>query len=393
MKIGINALFRGNPTGVPNYICSLVHHLAEIDSKNEYVVLTTPQNMKYFRDDAENLTRLPCAAASENPAYRRLWEQFVLPAVVRGQKFDVLHCPMNVIPLAPGCPTVLTIIDMQYFMNPQDFTFLRRTYLKYMMRASWKRAQAALTISGAVRDEVHKFFDSNNKEIQVIHFGVSSYFRVIDDGNIIDDIKKKYGITGKYIIFPGYPHYRKNLPRLVRAFAQALPSLPEPYSLILAGDRGTFESDSPNIDQAVSECKIEDHVIFTGHIPIGIGPQTSEIDMAALLNGADLLVFPSLYEGFGLPVIEAMACGTPVMAGAIPALEEVAGDAAIYVDPHDQDDIARAISRALTDVELRGRLISLGLERAKEFTWQNNARKTLKCYEEVVEKASARKCK
>lgn len=387
MKIGINALFRLKPTGVANYICNLVYCLSEIDEENEYVVFTTVENRQYFPIQKNNFNVIFCKLISESPAYRRFWEQSVFPWLIRSEKVELLHCLMNVLPIWPGCPTVLTIIDTQYFKHPEFFSFLRRNYLKNMMGLSLAQADGVITISRAVKNEMNECFSwLKKKEIAVIELGLSPCFKVINDSNKISDTKKKYGIEGKYILFIGYPHFRKNLLRLIGAFKQVLASYSEPCTLVIVGEMREEESDIKNVYNVIENFGIKGKVIFTGYVPgASIPGHMDKQDIVYLLNGAELLAFPSIYEGFGLPVLEAMACGTPVLVSDIPVMHEIAHEAAIFVDPYDINDIADGISRGLKDGLLRKNLRQRGLDKAKKFSWKINALKTLEYYKRVFE--------
>ncbi len=393
MKIGINALFRWKPTGVANYICNLVYHLSRIDLKNDYVVFTTPDNRTYFPIKQRNFKLVWCNLNSGGPIHRRLWEQFSLPKLIRSHEIDLLHCPMNVLPLFSKSLRVVTLIDTQYFQNPDHFSFLRRNYLKWMMRQSFHKADGIITISETVKKEIGGCLgQQKDKEIRAIHLGLNPSFREIADDQLVANVKRRYGIEGKYILFVGYPHYRKNLPRLVAAFKKASDSLSEPYTLVIAGEMGTEDSDLGNIKQAIQEYGIKDRVLFPGYVPgVIVQGGEEELSMVLLMNGADLFVYPSLYEGFGLPMLESMACGTPVLASDIPGLREIGGEAAIYVNPYKIEDIAEGIYRGLTDDSLRNRIVLEGIERVKLFSWEKNAHKTLEYYEDLFDKARRRK--
>lgn len=393
MRIGINALFRWKPTGVANYICNLVYHLTRIDRKNEYVVLTTSENRSYFPIQQNNFKLFHCPLNSEGPIYRRLWEQVYLPKLTRSYDIDLLHCPMNVLPMFSRCITVVTLIDTQYFQNPDHFSILRRNYLKFMMRKSFDKANGIITISEAVKKEINECLGrQDDKEIRVIHLGLNPSFRVIQDDRMVAAIKRKYGILGKYLLFTGYPHYRKNLPRLIAAFKRVLDLVPEQYTLVIAGEMGTDDSDIENVEEAIDRHRVRDKVLFVGYVPGNcVQGEKEELSMALLMNGAELLVYPSLYEGFGLPVLEAMACATPVLASDIPVFREVAGEAAIFVNPYKIEDIANKIFQGLTDNLLRSRIVSEGIERVKRFSWETNAQKTLEYYEELFDRARRRK--
>jgi len=391
MKIGINALFRFKPTGVANYICNLVYHLSRIDLKNDYVVFTTPENQTYFPIQQKHFKLVDHTIHRGGPIHRRLWEQIVLPQLIRSHDIDLLHCPMNVLPFFSKGINVVTLIDTQYFQNPDHFSFLRRNYLKIMMKTSLKRANGIITISETVKKEIEECLGANGREIRVIHFGVDPCFKVIKNTDRIKEIKRRYGIRGKYLLFAGYPHYRKNLPRLIKAFRKVVDLLHEDYTLVIAGEMETDESDIPNIELTIQQEGMKEKVLFTGYVPGICIRGEEEPSMTLLMNGAELLVYPSLYEGFGLPALEGMACATPVLASDIPVHREVAGEAAIYVNPYEIEDIAQGIYRGLTDDSLRNRMVSEGIERVKLFGWEKNAQKTLEYYEELFDGARRRK--
>ncbi len=388
MNIGINALFRWAPTGVANYICNLVCSLAEIDQVHQYYVFVHESNKKYFPVQNPNFHFVTCDVDVNSPTRRRIWEQTALPRLVRKLRIDVLHCPMNILPVANGCRSVVTIIDTQHFQYPQFVSFFRRVYHKWLVRLSARRADSVITISHSVRKEIEAHIGCK-RGIRVIHLGVDRSFRVIHSDEAIAEAKKHYRIPHKYILFVGYPHFRKNIPRLVEAFGAVRRRLSEPYSLVLAGDMNSpVESDAENIRRIVRELDLSKEVLFTNYIPGDMdgGSQHAGMDdlMPRLMTGAEVIAYPSLYEGFGLPVLEAMACGTPVLASDIPVMEEVAGDAALLVDPYRVDAIADGLSRLLTDDTLRKQLVEKGFRRVRSFSWEENARQTLKCYEQVA---------
>lgn len=389
MRIGINALFRFKPTGVANYICNLVYHLSEVDRKNEYFIITAEENKQYLNIEQSNFKHIYCKLFLESPAYRRVWEQIVLPGLIGAHNIDLLHCPMNILPLFADCAKVVTLIDTQYFQNPDHFSFLRRNYLKHMMRMSLSKANGVITISEAVKEEVRKCLQNgDHRDVKVIHFGLDPCFRVIDDLDKIEGVKQKYGIKGKYMLFPGYPHYRKNIPRLIAAFKEVVDVLAEPLTFVIAGEMGTDDTDVEAIHHAIDTHALHSRVLFAGYVPgICLRGGEEELSMALLMNGAELMVYPSLYEGFGLPVLEAMACGTPALVSDIPVMREVAGDAAVFVNPYDVSDIARGLREGLTDAALRAEVTRKGLERSKDFRWVTHAEQTLDYYELVFRNA------
>ncbi|GAX59191.1 glycosyl transferase group 1 [Candidatus Scalindua japonica] len=235
-----------------------------------------------------------------------------------------------------------------------------------------------MTISNSMKEEILHYLGDNDTTVFVTHLG-QDYSRT--NGRHVDPerIKRDLGITRKYILFVGFPQYRKNLTGLLKGFANACKELHEPYDLIICGDIETkIESDYPNILRTIDELKFRKYIKFTNYLETD--------DLQDLITGAEFFAFPSFYEGFGLPVIEAMACGTPVLVSDIPVMREVAGEAGTYIDPYDVDDISRGICQLLLDNDLREKLRIKGKQVASQFTWENTASRTLKCYHQTVKK-------
>ncbi len=393
MKIGINALFRGEPTGVANYICNLIYSLAEIDRKNRYVIYMSRSSAPYIQVDQENFTKVYPLVDANRAAYRRYWEQFRMPALVDADNLDIFHCPMNVIPLFMKTPRIVTIIDTQYFAYPEHYSFLRKNYNIIFQKLSLLRAAGVITISESVRREINRHFKTPLEKIRAIHFGIDPSFLAPIDKKIVDQVRGEYGLAGqKYVLFAGFPHGRKNLPNMLSAFKRVKTRLGLPHIFVLAGDRG-FDQDSgvTEIDRTIAELKMEDDVRFLGHVPgICTGAEPSCRKLPFLMAGADVFVFSTLYEGFGLPLLESMACGTPVLASTLPIMREVVGDAGVFTDPHDVEEIARGLTRLFQEPEYREKMVRKGRERIKEFSWRRNAEQSLEYYEEVYRSVKRR---
>ena len=376
LRIGINALFRGRPTGVANYIINLIKYLAKIDEYNEYYVYVTESNRDYFNLIQHNLHEVVCSVKAEKPILRRAWEQTIFPYIVSQKKLDILHCPVNVIPIYIRCKCVVTFLDCQYFHESSTNTFLRKSFHKIFMRKSLKKADIIMTISNSMKGDILHYLGDNGTTICVTHLG-QEYSTTIDNPVNPEIIKRDLGISRKYILFVGFPSYRKNLTGLLKGHAIALKKLQEPYDLIICGDVETkIESDYPNILRTIEDLKIKNYVKFTSYL--------EKRELQGLITGAEFLAFPSLYEGFGLPVIEAMACETPVLVSDIPVMREIAGDAGAYINPYDVDDISRGICKLLLDDDLKESLSIKGKCIASGFTWEKTARKTLECYQQTV---------
>jgi alpha-1,3-rhamnosyl/mannosyltransferase len=377
LRIGINAIFRGKPSGTPNYIIHLVRSLQRLDKENEYRVFVTADNRHYFDGLDEGRWRaVTCDVDAASPLRRRLWEQTRFRQIIRSQDLDLLHCPINVLPMALPCKSVVTFLDCQYFSQESTITFARREFHKFFMRTSARQADAVLTISHSMKEEIARYMGRWQPNVCVAHLG-QDFTDVPAPGPVETRAAlSRAGITRPFILFIGYPHLRKNLTGLLRAFAACQDRLPEPFELVFCGDFETpIESDYPNMLKTAADLAIGDAVRFVNY--------PSKADLCALLHEARLMAFPSFYEGFGLPVIEAMACGTPVFVSDIPVMHEIAGDAGFYVDPHDVGNMSDGLLRLLSDAALCRDLSSRGREIAAGFTWDSTALETLACYRRV----------
>jgi len=393
VKIGINALFRGEPTGVANYICNLIYSLAAIDTDNRYVIYMSRASDPYVQVDQENFTKVYPPVDVSRAAYRRYWEQARMPALVDADGLDLFHCPMNVIPLVMRTPRIVTIIDTQYFAYPEHYSFLRKNYNILFQKMSLLRASGVITISESVRGEIHRHFKTPLDKIRAIHFGIDPSFLAPIDDRITEQVRAEYGLSGQpYVLFAGFPHGRKNLPRMLAAFHRVKARLGLPHVFVLAGDRG-FKQDSGNaeIDRTIAELGMEAEVRSLGHVPgICTGADPSCRKLPYLMAGADVFMFATLYEGFGLPLLESMACGTPVLASHLPIMQEVVGDAGVYTDPHDVEDMARGLSRLFQEPDYREDLVRKGRDRIREFSWRKNAEQSLTYYREIYERTRRR---
>ena len=375
LKIGINALFRGRPTGVANYIINLVKNLAQLDKENEYYIFLIEENKEYFNLEQDNFHEMLCFVKTENPILRRMWEQIVLPKLVHDKDIDILHCPVNIIPILVQCRSIVTFLDCQYFNESSRNTLLRKKYHHIFMRLSMQKADAIITISDSMKSEIIQYLGGKRDNIHVTHLGQDT-FSTVDQGVRLEGNIENVNLSRKYILFVGFPQYRKNLSGLVKAFASAMGKMNEPYDLVICGDMKTkIESDYNNILKTINRYNIENQVKFIDYL--------ENEELRALMVGAEIFVFPSFYEGFGLPVLEAMACGTPVLVSDIPVMHEIVDDAGMYVNPYNQDDISRGICELLLDSNLRQRLGKKGWKRAQRFTWKMTAEKTLECYQTV----------
>ena len=352
-------------TGTEQYTVELLGALARLDHRTRYTL--------YCNNLPTALPPLGANFALRRIPMRRLWTHARLSTELALHPPDVLFVPAHVIPL--GAPlarrtrTVVTIHDLGYLHFPEAHTQTQRLYLRLSTAWSARVASDVIAISAATRDDLVRYARVPREKIHVIHHGVATRFRPAD-ALAVAAMQARHGIDAPYFLFIGTVQPRKNLERVIEAFAKvaqigdctAITNL----QLVIAGKKGW---QTAPIERRAAQLGVADRVRFVGYLP--------DDDLPPLLGGALGFVFPSLYEGFGMPVLEAMACGTPVITSTTSSLPEVAGEAALLVDPHDTGAIARAMERLACEPELRATLAERGQEQAARFTWDACAAATL----------------
>ena len=371
MLIGIDAsrAARAERTGTEAYSLHLIRALLS----------TAPQHhFRLYTDRA-----LPRELDAPNVELRvmpfpRLWTHVRLSTEMLLHPPDVLFVPAHVVPLIHP-RTVVTIHDLGYFHFPQAHPPLARLYLDLSTRWNARVAAHVIADSQATKDDLVRYYGTSLDKITVAYPGRDEDLRRVDDPSVTEAVKHRYNVTGDYLFYIGTLQPRKNLVRLVQAFAnlRSLSDFRPPTSdlrLVIAGGKGWLSDD---VFAEVKRLGLESQVLFPGRV--------AEEDKAALLSGAKAFVFPSLYEGFGLPVVEAMQCGTPVICSNTSSLPEVAGDAAVPIDPLDIDALAQAMARLLDDADLRRTLIERGYAQAKKFSWAACAARVLAVFESAAQ--------
>ena len=371
VRIGIDATaIPPSRSGAGNYIFNLVCGLARVDSDNQYVVFAKPEHIEEWKIAQPNFCFLP--GASGYRPLRLAWEQCVLPLLVRRHKLDILHSPHYTMPLFCPCRSVVTFCDMIFFLYPEVHSLSKRIFFRTMMSVSSQRANAIIAISKSTARDVISLLRVMPDKIHTIPLAAGSNYRPIADRNAVELVCTQHGLqAGEYVLFIGVLEPRKNIPVLLHAY-QELVGCGIRKKLAIVGKRGWMFSE---IFSTVQTLKIEDKVVFTGYVP--------EADLPSLYNGACLFVYPSLYEGFGLPVLEAMSCGTPVVTSNVSSMPEIAGESALLVDPRAPKQLAQAMEKVLVDDGLRRSMREGGLRRAAEYSWERTARETLKVYHQV----------
>jgi len=295
--------------------------------------------------------------------FPRLWTHLRLSAELVAHPVDVLFVPAHVVPPLHPAATVVTIHDLGYLAEPQAHTDLSRRYLDWSTRWSVRAARKVIAISEATKSDLIEHYHVPPERISVVYHGIDEQFRPAEPNEVMR-VRHTIGTPGRYILFVGTLHPRKNLVRLVVAFEEIADADPE-VSLVLAGGRGWKMYE---IDRAIASSRHRRRIVLPGRIP--------DSDLPALYSGASALALPSLYEGFGLPALEAMACGTPVLVSDRGSLPEIVANAAIVVDALDSAAINAGLRQVL-DPAIRQHLVKLGKQRAAQFRWPTAGRDTL----------------
>jgi glycosyltransferase involved in cell wall biosynthesis len=351
-RIGVNALYLipGGVGGTEIYLRRLLEALATVDPNNEYFVFTNLETDDLVPRNS-NFHRIRQAVRARFRPGRILWEQTMLPIAALRYKLDVLFNPGFTAPFLAPCACVTVFHDLQHNRHPEHFRWFDLPFWKLLLWASAHRSRQLIAVSEATRDDLVRVYRLPPGRISVVHHGVEADFFTLDRTR-----------TGPFVLCVSTLHPHKNLDRLIRAYARRK----RDWRLTIIGMRGFF---AEALDLLIAELGVKDSVQLTGWIP--------RDELLQLYARAHAFVYPSTFEGFGMPVLEAMAAGIPVACSDIPPLREVAGDAVLFFDPQKEDAISIALDRVLTEAPLRAQLTEAGPKRARQFTWEKAARETL----------------
>ncbi len=381
MRIGINTLVAvpSETGGAKTYLSKLIEALAKIDKLNEYILFVAPWNKDLFRVRQDNFQQITCNIPAKFLAMRVLYEQAVLPILAWRNKIDVLHSPANVSPFILPCLCVLTLHDVTSFVFPGLTPIIFRYYWNIAFKISARLAHLIITASRSAKSDLVKSLGVSEEKIEIIYHGSEPEISDSRNRSYLGLVQNKGESDAPYILWVGKMYSHKNLTRLLYAYKRLKKTYQNiSHRLVFCGMKGWGYS---ALIRTIEELALEDKVIFTGYVPDDV--------LKSIYASASLFVFPSLTEGFGLPVLEAMSYQVPVITSNCGAMAEIAGEAALLVDPYNVEEIAEAMHRVLTDETLRAVLIKKGLKRAKEFSWEKTARQTLEVYKRVSERASS----
>jgi glycosyltransferase involved in cell wall biosynthesis len=367
-----NSLAKRNPTGTGVYATQLIRELGS----NPGVTLEVFEGWDPAKRKPGEYGSQGILARGARAASGLLWSQGYFPHLLRKGKFDLLHSPAFLVPFGCPCPSVATIFDVSFLIFPEHFESRWRTYMKYVMPSVIRSVSAVICISENAKQDLLKFYKVALGKVHVVHCGIDH--ARFSPGAVLDkNWAASIGLNKEYVLHVGLLSQRKNLPMLLRAVASLRARGKfENLQLVLAGPELPVLSGGPEIHQAIRELGLGDVVVLAGYVP--------DDYMPGLYRHAKLLVMPSLYEGFGLPVLESMASGVPVVASNSSSLPEIAGDAAILVSPHDESAWAQAIEDVLQSPSTAEELRRKGLLRARQFSWQRAGEETLAVYRTVA---------
>jgi glycosyltransferase involved in cell wall biosynthesis len=365
MRIGINILYLlpGVVGGTETYAAGLLYGLAQIGNQNEVLVFVNKESAEWPIPQAANFTRIVCPVAATRRTRRYFFEQLSLPRMLKKYGVDMVHSLGYVGPLRTPCPAVVTIPDLNYLAVGHTMPFFKRYFLRFFSVNAAKRAKAIITISSFSKNLICKELKLQPENVVVTLLGARWKDNLISHDHV-SNIKARYGISAPYLVAFAGGALHKNIPRLLKAFGELRRELA--YQLVLVG----------HLPRDVNPGQLSKHILTTGYVPAE--------HVLPLLSGAELFVLPSLYEGFGLPVLEAQQVGVPVVCSRAASLPEVAGDAAIFFDPYSIPDMVDKIRRVACSPALQAELRQKGLANVNRFSWGQTARETLAVYERVT---------
>ncbi len=366
MRIGIDArLTYYRQAGISQYTVQLIEALSRLELEDDFVVIESIRSKEPLIEHPRFTTR-----HSLTPSHHRL-EQLSLPLELAPLRLDLLHSPDFIPPFRAKVRSVITVHDLVFLMFPQFLTKDSARYYGQIDHAV-RRADAVIAVSHATKRDIMQLLGVAEHKIRVIYEAASPIFRPLRSDDLTQRVRGRFGIQREFLLFVSTIEPRKNVPVLLRAYRQLRDNYGVDAQLVLAGDKGWLFDEVFDLTRRL---ELEDHVLFLGRV--------TTRELLWLYNAAQALVAPSVYEGFGLTPLEAMACGTPVIVSNVSSLPEIVSDAGLTVDPSDVEALTVAMWRVLDDSELRSTLVQKGLKRAALFSWDKAARETLALYKSI----------
>jgi len=368
MRVAIDArLVYYRQAGISQYTLRLLEQLAALDQEDDFTVLQSRKDPSTLVDQPNFRKR-----SLWTPPHHRL-EQLLLPLELATTDLDVLHSPDFIPPFRRNCKSVITVHDLNFLLYPDFLTPESASYYGQIDQAV-RRCDYIIAVSESTKRDIVQLTGAPENKITVVYEAAHPIYRPLQDRQMVERVKERFAIQRDFILFVSTIEPRKNVPTLLRAYKQLLDNYRADVDLVLAGEKGWLFD---KVFTLMQELNLQERVHFLGRV--------SAEDLLRLYNAAQVLVHPAFYEGFGLPPLEAMACGTPVVVSNTSALPEVVGDAALLVDPREVDEITVASWRLLSDQALRQQMIEKGLKRARLFSWRKAASETLSIYRRLAQ--------
>lgn len=377
MRIGIEAqrLFRKKKHGMEVVTLELIRHLQEIDHDNEYVVFVKDD------EDADCIQESGNFEIRKTPVFNHpYWEQLYLPKIAKETKIDLLHCTSNTAPVFYHSPMVLTLHDIIYLEKVSfagtSYQNFGNLYRRLVVPKVIHQCEQIITVSEFEKKHIIARLGLKNEKVKVVYNAINKNFRVITDQNILAEISHKYKLPNQFILFFGNTAPKKNTPGMIEAYIHYYHSNSNPLPLVITDCTKEYIQQILEKLSADYKKNILKNFLILDHIPFD--------ELPSVYNLASLFLYPSLRESFGMPIIEAMACGIPVITSNTSSMPEVAGEAAILIDPRKPMDIAEAIQKILDNKALQEEMKKIGLARAAGFSWKNTAQQVLLTYQDCV---------
>ena len=379
MRIGIEAqrLFRPEKHGMDRAVLELIRNLQELDTENEYFIFVRSDEDRGVIRETENFTIVEMSGSYP------VWEQIKLPKLAREYQLDLLHCTSNTAPLFSTTPLITTIHDIIY-LEEKIGSILKgkatayqkagNLYRRLVVPAIARKSEALITVSNYEKQNMSNYFGAREaQKLKAIHNGVSSQFQLEQDSEKLAAVREKYGLPQQYLLHFGSMDPRKNTKGVLEAFVLYNKAIAADTKLVLL----SYSKEALQADlQSLEAEELLKHIVLPGYI--------DDQDLAAIYQGADLFLFPSLREGFGIPIIEAMACGVPVITSNTSSMPEVAGEAAHLIDPTQVAEIVQGMVKILGNADYRNSLIEKGKARQLEFSWEAMAEQVLQLYKQML---------
>jgi len=366
LKIGIDGrALTDVKTGIGQYAKSLLKSLTECAPEDEFIIFS---NKDIDFPESYNCHNVVFGRIKSN-----LWLQTVFPYLLDKYKVDILHSPMFLIPIVTKVPSIITVHDMVHEVYRKTTNWKNYIPLKVLLANSMEKVKYIIADSENTKMDIIRYSDINPNKIRVVYLGCDQRFKIIKDISLIDRIKIKYHLPEHYILTVSTLEPRKNMVGLFHAFNKYLQEHPDSrHKLVVVGAKGW---NYKHIFFTINEMQLHEKVIFTDYV--------LDDDLPVIYNGADVFIFPSFYEGFGLPPLEAMSCGIPIICSNAASLPEVVGQAGILFEPHDSEKLCSLIAEVLLNETLRKTMVFQGLKQAQNFSWTKAASETISIYKEV----------